>query len=184
MKIIDLSPDNEPMIRQAAALLVESFPEDWPDSWTDMESGLKEVHKMLAEDRICRAALDDDGAVLGWIGGIPEYDGYVWELHPLVVRKDRRGQGIGRALVNDLEELVRQRGALTLMLGSDDITNMTTLGGIDLYTNTWEHIQQIQNLRRHPYTFYQKLGFTIIGVMPDANGPGKPDIYMAKRIQK
>jgi hypothetical protein len=29
---------------------------------------------------------------------------------------------------------------------------------------------------------YQKLGFVIVGVMPDANGPGKPDIYMAKRV--
>jgi aminoglycoside 6'-N-acetyltransferase I len=38
------------------------------------------------------------------------------------------------------------------------------------------------NLRGHPYAFYQKIGFVIVGVMPDANGLGKPDIYMAKRI--
>jgi aminoglycoside 6'-N-acetyltransferase I len=31
---------------------------------------------------------------------------------------------------------------------------------------------------------YQKCGFLIVGVMPDANGPGKPDILMAKRIYK
>ncbi len=40
----------------------------------------------------------------------------------------------------------------------------------------------IQNLRGHPYGFYEKQGFVIVGVMPDANGPGKPDILMAKRI--
>lgn len=28
--------------------------------------------------------------------------------------------------------------------------------------------------------FYQKMGFAIVGVMPDANGIGKPDIYIAK----
>lgn len=28
----------------------------------------------------------------------------------------------------------------------------------------------------------QKLGFTTVGVVPDANGLGKPDILMAKRV--
>jgi aminoglycoside 6'-N-acetyltransferase I len=41
----------------------------------------------------------------------------------------------------------------------------------------------MKNLRGHPYGFYQKLGFSIVGVMPDANGFGKPDIYMAKRCR-
>ena len=42
----------------------------------------------------------------------------------------------------------------------------------------------IRNLRRHPYEFYQKLGYVIIGAIPDANGFGKPDILMAKRISR
>lgn len=40
----------------------------------------------------------------------------------------------------------------------------------------------IRNLRDHPYEFYPKMGFAIVGVMPDANGIGKPDIFMAKRL--
>ena len=173
-----LDPGDEEAVRQAAGLLVEGFRDDWPEAWPDMDAALREVRESLGEGRICRVALDEDGAVLGWIGGIPSYDGNVWELHPLVVRQDLRRQGIGRALVADLEERVRERGALTLWLGTDDETGMTSLSGVDLYPNVLEHLANIENLRGHPYEFYQKLGFSIIGAMPDANGPGKPDIYI------
>jgi len=48
--------------------------------------------------------------------------------------------------------------------------------------DAWSHVRTIRNLRHHPYEFYQKLGFVIGGVIPDANGFGKPDILMAKRV--
>ncbi len=182
MQIVDLRPDDGEATHQAAALLVEGFKEHWPNAWPDMSAALKEVQASFGPDRISRVAVDKDGSVLGWIGGISEYDGHVWELHPLVVHPDRRGKGIGRALVTDLEEQVRQRGGLTLCVGTDDEDNMTTLGGVDLYPNVVGHLASIRNLCGHPYQFYQKLGFVIVGVMPDANGPGKPDIYMAKRV--
>lgn len=108
----------------------------------------------------------------------------VWELHPLVVCANSRGKGIGRALVLDLEGIVRALGGKTVMLGTDDLDCATSLGGVDLYTNLWTHIKDIKNLRRHPYEFYQKLGYSIIGVVRDANGHGKPDILMAKCLAK
>ena len=181
--IADLAPGDEGIVRQAAVLLVEGFKEHWPDAWPDVDAALEEVRESLGEGRISRAALDDGGAVLGWIGGISSYGGNVWELHPLVVRPDLQCRGIGRALVADLETRVRERGGLTLWLGTDDESGMTTLSGVDLYPNVLEHLANIENLRGHPYEFYQKLGFSIIGAMPDASGPGKPDIYMAKRCR-
>ena len=51
-------------------------------------------------------------------------------------------------------------------------------------TRILEHLAKIRNLRGHPYEFYQKLGFVIVGVIPDANGPGKPDILMTKRVAR
>ena len=179
--ILDLAPDDEEAIRQAANLLVEGFKDDWPEAWPTEEEALREVREALGEGRICRVALGGDGTILGWIGGIPSYEGKVWELHPLVVRPDVQRSGIGRALVADLEARVGERGALTLWLGTDDEADMTTLSGVDLYPDVLGHLANIENLRGHPYEFYQKLGFSIIGVMPDANGWGKPDIFMAKR---
>ncbi|MEO5952157.1 MAG: GNAT family N-acetyltransferase [Chloroflexia bacterium] len=163
-------------------MLVESFSEHWPDAWPDMASALEEVRESFRDDRISRVAFDATGVVLGWIGGISGYDGLVWELHPLVVSPRHRELGIGRALVADLESQVKARGALTITLGSDDQDDQTTLSGADLYTDLWAQIANIKNLKQHPYEFYQKLGYVITGVVPDANGSGKPDILMAKRI--
>ena len=179
-----MKPGDADLIEQVARILVEGFKEHWPEAWPTVEDATNEVRESFLEDRISRIAVDDEGRVIGWIGGQPLYNGNVWELHPLVVSTAARGQGVGRALVADLERLVMAKGASTLFLGTDDEDNMTSLAGKDLYTGVWEHIGEIQNLRRHPFEFYLKLGFVIVGVMPDANGPGKPDIFMAKRLTR
>ena len=182
MKIISLSLENDVLIRQAAQLLVDAFREHWPDAWPTFEEGLKEVHEMLESGRICRTALDEQGNLLGIIGGIPGYDGKVWELHPLAVQPSLHGQGIGRALVEDFEHEVRSRGGLTITLGTDDQDDQTSLSNTDLYEGLWEKIRDVRNLKHHPFEFYQKMGYIITGVVPDANGRGKPDILMSKRI--
>ncbi|MCP4143116.1 MAG: GNAT family N-acetyltransferase [Chloroflexi bacterium] len=183
MKIIDLKADNQDAIQQAAILLIEGFKKHWPNAWPDMDSALEEVREALKGENINRIAINDEGLVLGWIGGIREYEGQAWELHPLVVSPEHQNKGIGKVLVADLEEKVKEQGGLTIYLGTDDEDNMTSLSNTDLYTNLSEKIVKIKNLKRHPYEFYQKQGYAIVGVIPDANGIGKPDILMAKRVK-
>lgn len=178
-RILDLTPDMTEPIRQAAQLLHDVFAPQ--GSWVTLEEALHEVQEMLAVDRIVRVAMDED-EVIGWIGGIPSYGGNVWELHPIVVKPSRQRQGIGTRLVRDFERQVEARGGLTIQLGTDDVDGATSLASADLYVDTWKQICHIRNLKEHPYEFYQKLGYTIIGVMPDANGRGKPDITMGKRV--
>ena len=69
-----------------------------------------------------------------------------------------------------------------MYLGSDDENHSTSLGCTDLYIDTYEKIMNIENFKNHPFEFYQKVGYKIVGVIPDANGIGKPDILMAKRV--
>lgn len=181
MRISDLQPNDSVAVEQAAAALFAGFREHWPTAWPSLADARAEVLEALEPEKICRAAFGEHGGLLGWVGGYHSYAA-VWELHPLVVHPSAQARGVGRALLADFEAQVRQRGGLTIMLGSDDDDNMTSLSGSDLYTDLWGQIERIKNLRRHPYEFYQKCGFTIIGVVPDANGPGKPDILLAKRV--
>ncbi len=180
----DLQPDDSNLIEQVAALLMEGFREHEPDAWPTMADALAEVRASFEPGRLSRVARDESGAALGWIGAISQYDGLVWEIHPLVVLPACQGRGVGRALVLDVERLAAERGALTLQLGTDDTDGRTSLAGVDLYPDVWTHIAAITNPGHHPYEFYQKLGFVITGVVPDANGPGKPDILMAKRVAR
>lgn len=181
MHIVTFDGKDNALKHQMAQLLVDAFREHWADAWETFEDGLKEVEEMLDAERICLIAIEDEN-LLGMIGGIPEYDGNVWELHPLAVQPAFHGRGIGRALVLAFEEQVRQRGGLTVMLGTDDQDGMTSLSHVDLYEDLWGKIRTIRNLKRHPYEFYQKMGYVITGVVPDANGIGKPDILMSKWV--
>jgi aminoglycoside 6'-N-acetyltransferase I len=182
MHIVDLSPSDQGLVREAAALLVEGFRDHAQHPWPDMDAALAEVRASLGPGRIALVAIDEEGHACGWIGAAGHYDGHAWELHPLVVKPERQGQGIGRALVACLEERVAQRGGMTLWVGTDDEDGLTSLGGVDLYPDVLGHLARLQSRGRHPYTFYRKLGFAVVGVMPDANGFGKPDIYLAKRV--
>jgi len=182
IRIVDLNLDDEKRVNEVAILMMDAFKEHSPEYCPDIETTLKEVRDLFAPGHIGRVAVDAQGTILGVIGGQPHYYGHTWELHPLAVRPEHQRKGIGRALVADLEQCVRERGALTLFLGTDDEVDQTTLSGVDLYPNPLEHLARIQNLRGHPYEFYQKVGFVIVGAMPDANGWGKPDIFMAKRV--
>ena len=69
-----------------------------------------------------------------------------------------------------------------IYLGTDDERFQTSLSEGDLFENTFEKIENIINYHNHPYEFYQKIGYKIVGVLPDANGAKKPDIIMAKRL--
>src|SRR5262245_24047426 len=182
MNIIDVTTDSPRQLEQIAELLVEGFREISSTAWRSLEEAREEVRESLQPGRISRIAVDDNRRVLGWIGGIEEYSGNVWELHPLVVRPDCQSRGIGRALVVDFEKQVAGRGGHTVRLGTDDEAGRTTLGGVDIYPDVLEKLRAIKNVRKHPFEFYLKAGYHIVGVIPDANGFGKPDILMAKRI--
>ncbi len=182
MRIVDLTPDDPAQLTAVADVLVSGFAGTGTEVWQTREDALETVEESLADDRISRAAIDDEGRVVGWISAVATYDGWVWEIHPLVVHRDCQGRGVGRALVADLEVQVRERGGMTVCLGTDDENGRTSLGGADLYPDPLATLRGLRSTGSHPFEFYRKLGYAVVGVLPDANGYGKPDIFMAKRV--
>jgi aminoglycoside 6'-N-acetyltransferase I len=177
-----LTGADHPLFLPLARILMDAFRVKWPNAYPELQAALEEIEASLDDGRLSLVLLDEDDRPLGWVAAERQYDGHTWELHPLVVDPARQGEGFGRALVEALETAVRDRGATTLWVASDDETGLTSLFGHDLYPDPLAHLARIRDVSGHPFGFYQRLGFALVGVLPDANGLGKPDVFLAKRL--
>jgi len=175
--IIQLDINQKEYHHDIAKLVHDAFP--W--TYTTPEEALYEALSLLKEDYLLFGYLYNE-LIIGIVGARPQYGITGWELHPLIVDRDFRGQKIATQLMGKIEDEVRHKGGIVMYLGSDDEHNRTSLSNVDLFENTFEAIKQIKNLRNHPYGFYEKINYQIVGVIPDANGFDKPDILMAKRL--
>lgn len=178
MMLINMELLNAEQLLQAARILTDSLPQGWPG----LGDAEREIVERLTPENLLLAALKDD-RLLGWGGILPAYDGRAFELHPLVVRADARRTGIGSALVAALEASAKTLGARTIYLGADDQRDggETSLAGKDLYQDIPGYIRSFEP-GTHASAFYLKLGYRVVGVLPDAGGPGRPDIFLAKRL--
>ena len=166
---------------QAARILLEALAHV-PSAWHDIEAARQETASFLTDpSRLAIAAMEGD-RLRGWIGAIHDYSD-AWELHPLVVDPAEQGRGIGMALVAALERRAQAAKIGTIWLGTDDDFGGTNLYGADLYPDVLAHLRRLTPKGKHPYRFYQRVGFAIVGVLPDVNGRGRHDILMAKRIE-
>jgi len=179
-KIIEMNKSPE-SIQKAAELLFSVFQEITPLSWPTFQSALDEVNECLEDGRICLGLFFDD-ELIGWAGLREQYE-KTWELHPIVIRQAYQGQGWGKVLMEALEKRAVQEGIEGIILGTDDETFRTSLSQTALSgDNLFHEIQNIKNLNHHPFEFYQNCGYTIVGVIPNANGKNKPDIWMWKNL--
>ncbi len=181
-ELLDLESAGASIQESAAELLVSGFEQLAPDAWPTLEAARAEVALALAPDRLAFVAAAD-GLALGWIGAIPNYGTTGWELHPLVVQPHLQGRGVGRALVEHLVAAVARRGGCVLYLGTDDEAGLTSLAGVDLFPHVLSKLAELRDVGGHPFRFYERCGFEVVGIVPDANGFGRPDILMARRCR-
>ena len=178
MIITDMRELDNAQIRQAAQILADSI----PLGWADLGEALAEIDERIIPENTLLAATHDD-EVIGWGGILPQYDGNVWELHPLCVREELRGRGIGRQIISALEDAARARAGLTIIAWADDEKpgGETSLANTDLYSDLPIQLAGFK-AGTHQGGFYIKCGYTLLGVIPDANGEGKPDICFGKKL--
>ena len=150
-------------------------------AYRDIAAARAEVETFFTDPERFGFAAVEDGHVVGWVGGIPAYD-HGWELHPLCVHPAHQRRGLGRLLVRALEDAARAEDIRTIYLGADDEFAGTTASGVDLFADIASQIRNIDVTGSHPLAFYGKVGFAVVGLLPDVNGLGKPDILLAKRL--
>lgn len=178
--VVNFAELDELQRAQAATLLRRGFAH-MQNAFAEPGEAEQEVNTFLEDPaRVALAALAGD-RLIGWIGAIRTYD-HAWELHPLVVDPAHQRRGIGTCLLTAMEQSARTQGVLTLYLGTDDDFGGTSLFGRDLFPDVASKIAGIAVTRGHPVAFYRKLGYEVVGLIPDANGAGKPDIFMAKHM--
>lgn len=184
IEIVAFSPTDDVQLTQAARVLLEAM-RAVSSSWPNMDAALGEILEVAkVPGAIVLVALDPAGEVRGLVGGQPMYPGEVMELHPLAVEPAWQKKGIGRLLVRSLEEAAAKAGYSTMLLGADDEAGKSSLAGADLFLgDPLIHLAKLSYPGGHQGGFYEKIGYRVVGVVPDANGFGKPDIWYAKRIK-
>jgi aminoglycoside 6'-N-acetyltransferase I len=180
MELVDILAASEGQREQTARILVAALAHA-PSAWKTVAEAREEVALFVVESARRALLAVESGTVLGWIGAIAG-SSQGWELHPLVVDPPAQRRGVGSALVQALEKLAADAGAATLWLGADDDFGGTSLYGADLYPDPLIPLARLTATAGHPFTFYLRMGYAVCGVIPDANGPGRPDILLAKRV--
>lgn len=179
IRIVEFDELDATQLAAAARVLREALPS--PKAYKAPGEAEAELAKVSEDpERFGFAALIGDRLV-GWVGAVRGYS-HSLELHPLVVDGLCQRRGIGTRLVAALEARARADGYLALHLGADDDFGGTSLFGAELFPDVLARVGAIEASERHPLGFYRRCGFAVVGVIPNANGAGKPDILMAKSI--
>ncbi|HZZ34490.1 MAG TPA: GNAT family N-acetyltransferase [Caulobacteraceae bacterium] len=180
LEIVPFAAISPTQRRQAADVLVQAFAHQ-SAAWRTPAEAAAEVDTFFNDPERSALAAIDAGELIGWIGVIQTYS-HAWELHPIAVMPARQRGGIGTTLIRALEDNVRAKGVLTLYLGADDDFGGTSLFGADVWSDPLGALAAVEATGGHPFTFYRKQGYALVGLIPDANGRGKPDIWLAKRL--
>lgn len=181
---VDVRTQDADFIDKLAELSFDAFREHAPDWLPTLDAARQEVRESLEQDRRSLALLDTAQEPIGWAGVIPHSGGRVWEIHPIAVRTADQGKGYGRLLVEQVERLAQSRGVLTLFVGTSDETGATSLYGVNLYENPLSALATLSCRKSHTCEFWLRVGFRIVGVMPDEEGLGKPGIHFAKPVHR
>ena len=115
VRVVAMTADHWPQVREiyAAGIATGNATfESEPPSWEKFDAGKLPAHRLVA--------LDEDGAVLGWVAVSAVSDRCVYAgvvEHSVYVHPDARGRGVGRALLDALLSSTAEAGVWTVQSG-------------------------------------------------------------------
>ncbi len=153
------------------------------DGWhVDRESALLWLESpYLAAEWYARVAIDEKGTIAGWMAATREHP-HGWRAMPLVVRRDLRRRGVGRALIADLSAFVAADGPGTVYAALPGEVR-TSITGRPLFPSVLGRVLDVSSPDDHPLAFYRRVGFEVVGVLPDVVGPGTHELLLAKPVR-
>lgn len=181
MRIADLDPTDARLLESLAKLTHASAALHAPNWLPSLADAREELAGATRAGHVTRVLFDEGGAPAGWISAVHQY-GAVWEIHPLLVGPDHHRRGFGAQLVADVEQTAASRGAAVSFVSTSDEVGSTSLGGVDLYEDPLGALANISIDPSHAMGFWLRQGYALVGMIPDAEGPGKPSIHLTKRL--
>lgn len=135
-------------------------------------------------DAVTFVALNLAGEVCGLASAAPYRSSSVLRVHPLVVDPPFQRRGVGRTLLKTVEDAARELGFSTLILALEDEAGQTSLSGKSLFPDPLAPMTRFVPPAAHPSTFLKRMGFGLTGVLPEAAGPGRPELWFAKSLEE
>jgi len=178
-QIVELKHSDELWIDDISGFLYTCFRKYSPEWLPNLEASREEVKESFQQNRRSRVLLKG-GKVIGWISAFT--DKHCWEIHPIAVLPEEHRKGYGKLLVEDISTLAKESGAVSIWAGTGDETNSTSLSNLDLYQCMTKAIENFNAPTDHAANFWLDIGFTLVGVLPDEEGLGKPGLHFARRL--
>lgn len=173
-----LSQEDAALLRGVADLLVVAFA---PIYEGDVTRALADVVQFAPED-LSLIARDGDGQPIGWLRAEHFKRQASAEIKLVAVHPSRRRQRVGQTLVRAAEERMRAVGCVTMLATVGDTRGRTNLYGVDVTADAPRLLAAFHCHADHPAGFFLRVGYRLVGVLPDAYGPGKHDLTLARRI--
>ncbi|MCS5421960.1 MULTISPECIES: GNAT family N-acetyltransferase [Psychrilyobacter] len=117
---------DEKHLKECSVMYIETFnSEPWNDKWDEVTSylRLKDIYDTPGFfGLVVLDGVELKGAVFGNIE--QWFEGYMYNLKEMFVKKDNKGSGIGTRLISELERLLKEEGvnSINLFTSRGDLT--------------------------------------------------------------
>lgn len=164
------------VLYRAAARISSAFPTP--------EAALGELLDVSrTADAITFVALNLAGEVCGLASAAPYRASTMLRMQLLGVDPPFQRRGVGRALVRTVEDAAREAGMSTLVIALEDEAGLTSLSGRSLFPDPLAPMTKFVPPAAHPSIFLKRMGFALTGVLPEAAGPRRPELWFARSLE-